>query len=231
VASRESSIVLVSGGMDSLVAAAVAMQESTPSFLHVSYGQRTEKRELTAFRDLAGHYGIDQVLECDISYLTAIGGSSLTDFAMPVRTGGVEKSEVPDSYVPFRNAHLIAIAVSWAEVIGAGRIYLGAVEEDSSGYPDCTEGFFQAMEGAIRSGTARAGNLAIHTPLLHLSKEEIVRLGIELQVPFDLSWSCYTGEEFACGECDSCRLRLKAFKLNKLTDPIPYRPLDDLSKS
>ncbi len=226
MASRESSIVLVSGGMDSLVAAALAVRESAPSFLHVSYGQRTEKRELTAFRELAGHYRIDRVLECSIGYLTAIGGSSLTDFSMPVGTGGVSKSEVPDSYVPFRNAHLIAIAVSWAEVIGARRIYLGAVEEDSSGYPDCRESFFQAMEGAIRTGTARTVNLAIHTPLIHLSKEEIVRLGIELQVPFELSWSCYQGEEFACGRCDSCRLRLNAFKLNKLTDPIPYSPAD-----
>ena len=208
--------------MDSLVTAAVASQESDPSFLHVSYGQRTEARELEAFRAIARHYRVERVMECDISYLSAIGGSSLTDRNRPVRESGVVEGDVPDSYVPFRNAHLLSIAVSWAEVIGANRIYLGAVEEDSSGYPDCRESFFRAMEGAIATGTARVDRIAVQTPLIHMSKSEIVRLGRELQVPFELSWSCYQESNEACGVCDSCRLRLRAFSENGLTDPIPY---------
>ncbi len=220
---RAESIALISGGMDSLVTAAVAAQKGKPAFLHVSYGQKTEARELAAFRSIARHYSIERTLECDISYLSTIGGSSLTDRSLPVRESGLSEGEVPDSYVPFRNAHLISIAVSWAEVIGAQTIYLGAVEEDSSGYPDCRESFFRAMEGAIRTGTARVDDISIETPLIHMSKSEIVRLGRDLGAPFELSWSCYQAATEACGLCDSCRLRLSAFSDNGLVDPIPYR--------
>ncbi len=221
---RRRSIVLLSGGMDSAVTAAVAMKESSPAFLHVSYGQRTGSKELACFRALARHYGIEETLECDISSLVAIGGSSLIDRSMPVRTDGIEEGTVPDSYVPFRNAHLVAIAASWAERTGAGAIYTGAVEEDSSGYPDCRESFFRAMEKAIRTGTVRGADMEIRTPLIHMSKTEIVRLGIDLKVPFRLTWSCYQDDEIACGICDSCRLRLIAFRNNNLRDPIPYDP-------
>ncbi|MBN1825251.1 MAG: 7-cyano-7-deazaguanine synthase QueC [Candidatus Eisenbacteria bacterium] len=222
MAEQAGSVVLLSGGMDSLVTAAIAVRESDASFLHVSYGQRTERRERAAFDAIADHYGVKRRLALSIESLRAVGGSSLTDPSMPVRTGGVDRSRVPDTYVPFRNAHLAAIAVSWAEGIGASRIYIGAVEQDSSGYPDCTRAFFDAFEKAARLGAARAGELRILTPLIHLSKAEIVRLGLRMDAPFHLSWSCYVEEERACGLCDSCRLRLEAFRGCGVADPIPY---------
>lgn len=219
---RESSVVLISGGMDSLVTAAEAVCAGDPAFLHVSYGQRTERRERAAFRAIADHYGIHMRLECNISYLREIGGSSLIDPSLPIHVDGIDRTEVPDSYVPFRNAHLLSIAVSWAEVIGASAIYIGAVEEDSSGYPDCTASFIDAFQRAARLGTARGGEIRIVTPLIHLSKAEIVARGVRLDAPLHLSWSCYQEEDRACGVCDSCRLRIKAFDDNNLTDPIPY---------
>ena len=221
-AERERSVVLVSGGMDSLVTAAIAAGESDASFLHVSYGQRTERRERRAFEEIADHYGVERRLAVSVESLRAVGGSSLTDSGRPVPTDGVDHSRVPDTYVPFRNAHLAAIGVSWAETIGASRIYLGAVEQDSSGYPDCTRAFFDAFEKAARLGTARTEGLRILTPLIALSKTEIVRLGLKKNAPFHLSWSCYAEEERACGVCDSCRLRLEAFRRAGFPDPIPY---------
>lgn len=220
---KKRSVVLVSGGMDSLVTAAIAVEESDASFLHVRYGQRTEKKERSAFRAIADHYEIRRRLETDISYLEKIGGSSLLDRRIPVRESGVDGDHIPTSYVPFRNAHLLAIAVSWAEVIEASRIYIGAVEEDSSGYPDCGESFLRAFEEAARLGSSRGAALRIVAPLLHRSKAQIVRAGEERKVPFHLSWSCYQNEEQACGVCDSCRLRLAAFRACGLEDPIPYR--------
>ena len=219
---RADAVVLVSGGMDSLVTAAIAVRDASPAFLHISYGQRTERKEKECFRAIAGHYGVEHTFECDVSHLARIGGSSLTDPAREVGSDGVDPAIVPDTYVPFRNANLLAIAVSWAEVLGAVRVYVGAVEEDSSGYPDCRREFFDAFEVAARAGTARISGLEILTPLIELSKAEIVRRGTELGAPFELSWSCYQNSEKACGVCDSCRLRLKAFQDNELSDPIPY---------
>jgi len=216
------SVVLVSGGMDSLVAAALAVREGEAAFLHVSYGQRTEARERRAFRAIADHYRIEKRLEVDFPALKAIGGSALTDPSIPIRTGGIDRDSVPASYVPFRNGLLVSIAVSWAEAIGAGAVYIGAVEEDSSGYPDCRQAFFNAFGEAVRIGAARGESIRIVTPLIRMSKREIVRLGLELGAPFSLSWSCYVGEETACGVCDSCRLRLRAFRENGVPDPIPY---------
>jgi 7-cyano-7-deazaguanine synthase len=213
--------------MDSLVTAAISLEESDPSFLHVSYGQRTERRELRAFREIADHYGIRRRLETDISYLKKIGGTALIDPHIPLRENGLEDGDVPASYVPFRNAHLLAIAVSWAEVMGASRIYIGAVEEDSSGYPDCRESFFRTFEEAVRLGASNASSLRLLTPLIHHTKEEIVRAGLRRNAPFHLSWSCYQEEEIACGVCDSCRLRLAAFAACGIDDPLPYRGKPD----
>jgi 7-cyano-7-deazaguanine synthase len=209
--------------MDSLVTAAIALEESDASFLHVRYGQRTEKKELGSFRAIADHYGVGRRLEADISHLKEIGGSALLDGRIPVRESGLTGDGIPTSYVPFRNAHLLAIAVSWAEVIEASWIYIGAVEEDSSGYPDCRESFFRAFEEAVRLGASKGASLRIVTPLIHLTKAEIVRAGAKRKVPFHLSWSCYQDEEKACGVCDSCRLRLAAFRACGLEDPLPYR--------
>ncbi|MDD3050409.1 MAG: 7-cyano-7-deazaguanine synthase QueC [Candidatus Cloacimonetes bacterium] len=216
-------IVLVSGGMDSLVTASIAKSECDEIyFLHVNYGQRTEQRELESFQKLVKHYRPTGTLIADISYLKEIGGSSLTDEKIVVKQHQ-HNSGVPDSYVPFRNAHLVCIAVSWAEVTGVQRIYIGAVEEDSSGYPDCREGFYKSFNKTIELGTKDETKIEIATPIIHLSKSEIIQKGKLLNAPFELSWSCYQDNKTACGVCDSCYLRIKAFKEAGMVDPIPYK--------
>jgi 7-cyano-7-deazaguanine synthase len=215
-------IVLVSGGMDSLVTAAIAKKECDEIyFLHVNYGQRTEVRELRSFRKMKEFFKPKDVLIADIAYLTQIGGSSLTDEALEINDYQ-ESPEVPNTYVPFRNTHIVAIGVSWAEVIGADRIYIGAVEEDSSGYPDCREKYFSALQKAIDEGTKSDTSIQILTPIIHMRKSEIIKLGAKLGAPFELSWSCYRNNDIACGKCDSCVLRVNAFKEAGLKDPIPY---------
>lgn len=217
------SICLVSGGMDSCVTAAIAREESGEiAFLHVSYGQRTEARERKAFNDIADHYGVEKRLDVSIEHLARIGGSSLTDKRIDVTEADMESKEIPTSYVPFRNANMLSIAVSWAEVVGADRIYVGAVAEDSSGYPDCRPEFYEAFEKTIEAGTKPETHIEIKTPIIHLRKSEIVKRGIELGAPLDLSWSCYRSEFAACGTCDSCALRLRGFREAGETDPIPY---------
>ena len=220
--SRETAIVLVSGGMDSCVTAAIAAQDYDLAFLHMNYGQRTEKRELKAFHDIASHYHVEKKLVVDVSHLAQMGGSSLTDKNIPVSEANLANKDIPSSYVPFRNANILAIAVSWAEVIGASAIFIGAVEEDSSGYPDCRESFFRAFEKVAGLGSKPETSIKIHTPLIHLSKQQIIVKGAELQAPLDLTWSCYQNEDEACGVCDSCALRLRGFRQAGLTDPIPY---------
>ena len=225
-------IVLVSGGMDSLVTAAIANLENAMAFLHLNYGQRTEQRELKAFNDIADFYSVKKRLVVDVKYLKEIGGSALTDKKIEVPTHiphptpdtGIrgQASNIPITYVPFRNAHLLSIAVSWAEVIGAKRIYIGAVEEDSSGYPDCREVFYKAFEKAIDVGTKPETKIEIITPLIHMKKSAIIKKGIELGAPFHLTWSCYKDNNIACGVCDSCRLRLKGFREAGVADPIKY---------
>lgn len=216
-------IVLVSGGMDSCVTAAIAAGRSDElAFLHISYGQRTEARERKAFNDLADHYGVEKRLDISIEHLAKIGGSALTDDKIKVAEADLESKDVPTSYVPFRNANMLAIAVSWAEVIGATAIYFGAVAEDSSGYPDCRPEFYDAFQRTIDTGTKPDTHIAIRTPIIELSKAEIVKKGIELDAPLHLTWSCYRNEELACGTCDSCALRLRGFKNAGVSDPIAY---------
>ena len=221
----KSAIVLVSGGMDSCVTAAIAKQENDEiAFLHVSYGQRTERRERQAFTDIADFYGVEKRLDVSIEYLRKIGGSSLTDASIEVTEADLESKEIPTSYVPFRNANMLSIATSWAEVLVARRIYIGAVAEDSSGYPDCRPEFYEAFEKAIEKGTKPGTNIEIRTPIIHLSKADIVQKGINLDAPLHLSWSCYRSEDLACGTCDSCALRLRGFERAGFQDPIAYRP-------
>ncbi len=222
---RPLAIVLASGGMDSCVTVAEAARGHRPALLHVSYGQRTWRRELKAFHDIADHYEVPKELRlvADIDHLARIGGSSLTDMAEAVADGGGEEArEVPRTYVPFRNGNLISIAASWAEVIGAASIWLGVVEEDSSGYPDCRVEFIRAMERALNFGTARVPSLKLETPLIELDKSDIVHRGLELGAPLHLSWSCYRNEDQACGRCDSCLLRLRGFRLAGEEDRIKY---------
>ena len=216
-------VCLVSGGMDSCVTAAIAREENEElAFLHVSYGQRTEARERRAFTELADHFGVTKRLTVSIEHLKQIGGSSLTDPNIAVTEANLASPEIPTSYVPFRNSHLLSIAVSWAEVIGAQRIYIGAVAEDSSGYPDCRPEFYEAFQRAIDIGTKPETRIEIVTPVIDLRKSEIVKRGVELGAPFELTWSCYQAEEAACGRCDSCALRLRAFREAGVPDPIPY---------
>lgn len=216
-------VCLVSGGMDSCVTAAIAREENTElAFLHVSYGQLTEARERQAFADLADHFKVSHRLVVSIEHLKVIGGSSLTDPGVPVSEADLTSREIPTSYVPFRNSHLLSIATSWAEVICARRIYIGAVAEDSSGYPDCRPEFYEAFQRAIDAGTKPQAQIKIVTPVIHLSKSEIVKRGNGLGAPLQLTWSCYQAENEACGRCDSCALRLRAFRDAGLTDPIPY---------
>ena len=220
---RGLAVCLVSGGMDSCVTAAIARTENDElAFLHVSYGQRTEARERRAFDALADHFGVDKRFVASIEYLTRIGGSSLTDTNIPVAAANLASREIPTSYVPFRNAHLLAIATSWAEVLGAQRIYIGAVAEDSSGYPDCRPEFYSAFQYAVDVGTRPETVVEIRTPVIQMRKAEIVRRGLELGAPLELTWSCYQAEERACGRCDSCALRLRAFAEAGARDPIPY---------
>jgi len=220
------SIVLVSGGLDSCVTAALALEKGPAGFLHVNYGQRTTEREERAFNDIAAHYGIGERLVVDISYLRDMGGSALTDSKIDVPEGDLARRGIPSTYVPFRNANLLSMATSWAEVTGAAEIYMGAVEEDSSGYPDCRKAFFGAFNRVVELGTKRGrgeGGIRIMTPLIDLKKSEIVRLGLKLKAPLGLTWSCYADSDEACGRCDSCLLRLRGFEEAGATDPIPYR--------
>jgi 7-cyano-7-deazaguanine synthase len=220
---RPLAVVCVSGGMDSAVTSAIAAREHQLAFLHANYGQRTEKKELACFHALGDHWGVERRLVVDFSDLRQIGGSSLTDATIAVREGEPVEGVIPSSYVPFRNAHLLSAAASWGEVLGARAIFVGAVWEDSSGYPDCRPEFYRAFEEAIRLGTKPETRLRIETPLISFSKAEIVRRGTALDVPFAKTWSCYQAEAEACGSCESCRLRLRGFREAGQRDPIPYR--------
>jgi 7-cyano-7-deazaguanine synthase len=220
---NELAVVLVSGGLDSCVTAAIAQNENQElAFLHVSYGQRTEQRELKAFEEIAEYYNVEKRLVVSIEHLAKIGGSALTNANIAVADADLESRKIPATYVPFRNAHLLAIAVSWAEVIGASRIYIGAVSEDSSGYPDCRPEFYQAFNKLIKAGAKPATEITVKTPVIVLNKADIVRRGRALDAPLHLTWSCYQGVEMACGKCDSCALRLRGFAAAGLADPIPY---------
>jgi 7-cyano-7-deazaguanine synthase len=219
---RPLAVVLASGGMDSCVATAIANANHRLAMLHVTYGQRTEQRELRAFHALADFYKAEHRLVCRLEHLRQIGGSSLTDPRMAVEPADLDRKDIPSSYVPFRNAHFLSIAASWGEVLGARRIFIGAVAEDSSGYPDCRPEYYEAFNRVIAAGTRPETQLEIATPVIHMRKSEIVRRGAELGAPFHLTWSCYQAEDVACGVCDSCALRLRAFEEAGLADPLPY---------
>jgi len=221
-------VVLLSGGMDSCVCAAIASREQDAAALHVSYGQRTEDRERQAFAAICDDLGIRDRLLVRNEALRAIGGSALTDTNIAVPESTQIGHDIPVTYVPFRNAHFLSVAVSWAEVLEADRVYIGAVEQDSSGYPDCRPAYYRAFNEVIRAGT-KEGRIEIVTPLIAMRKSEIVRRGLELGAPFHLTWSCYSREDRACGVCDSCVLRLRAFRDAGAEDPIPYAHLEKVS--
>jgi len=208
--------------MDSCVTAAIASRKYEIAALHAGYGQRTESHEAACFQAQADHFGVAQRLAVRLDHFGIIGGSSLTDTSMPIRKADLENHEIPNTYVPFRNAHFLSIATSWAEVLGARKIFIGAVWEDSSGYPDCRPEYYEAFNHVIRAGTRPETQLSIETPLIHMSKTDIVRKGVQLRAPFHLTWSCYRDSDAACGVCDSCALRLRAFQEAGVEDPIVY---------
>ena len=223
---KKRAVVLLSGGMDSCVCAALAVRDfggPAVAALHVSYGQRTEQREQQSFLAVCERLQISQHMLLRNEALRAIGGSALTDSSIAVPESGEIGPGVPVTYVPFRNAHFLAAAVSWVEVLGAQKIYIGAVEQDSSGYPDCRPAYYRAYNEVIRTGT-KEGTIEIVTPLITLRKSEIVGLGLKLNAPFELTWSCYSRHDRACGVCDSCVLRLRAFEQAGTADPIAYEP-------
>ncbi len=221
---RGIAVVLMSGGMDSTVCAAIAHAEGYElAGLHLNYGQRTQEGELRAFRNVCDYYGIARRLVVDVTHLAAIGGSSLTDMSIEVSSADLASAGIPTSYVPFRNANILAIATSWAEVLGARALFIGAVEEDGSGYPDCRQEFFEAFQRVIDTGTKPDTSMRIHTPIIRFSKKEIVLRGVELRAPLDRTWSCYQDSDIACGECDSCALRLRGFRQAGVGDRLPYR--------
>ena len=218
-------VVLLSGGMDSCVCAAIAAQSHRLALLHSSYGQLTEERERRAFEEIADHFQAPHRLRIEQRYMTAIGGSALTDRSLGVPNADLvaaQQGHIPITYVPFRNAHFLSAAVSWAEVLGAERIFVGAVEQDSSGYPDCRPAYYQAFSELIERGTRPETKIEVRTPLIGCSKAEIVRRGVLLGAPLHLTWSCYRAEDVACGICDSCVLRLRAFEQAQEKDLIPY---------
>lgn len=220
---KKIAVIAVSGGLDSCVTAAIANPEYDLAFAHINYGQRTQVRELKAFNDIADFYSAKYRIIIDFNHLTKIGGSSLTDTSIEIGAANLETDEVPNSYVPFRNANILTACVSWAEVIGAEAIFIGAVFEDSSGYPDCRPDFFDAFNLAIDFGTKPETKIKIKTPIIHLNKNEIIEKGTELNAPLNLTWSCYQNEDEACGVCDSCALRLRGFQQRGIEDPIPYK--------
>jgi 7-cyano-7-deazaguanine synthase len=226
MAEKPKAVVLLSGGMDSCVTAAIANQTHRLAALHVSYAQRTERRERRAFEEVADFYDVRERLAIRLDSFAQIGGSALTDEQITIPESGAALAHdagIPSTYVPFRNAHFLSAAVSWAEVIGATAIFIGAVAEDSSGYPDCRPEYYRAFAELIKQGTRPETQIEIVTPVIAMKKNEIIRRGVELGAPLDKTWSCYQFEDEACGMCDSCRLRLRAFAEAGLSDPIAYR--------
>ena len=224
---RPKAVVLLSGGMDSCVTASIARETHDLALVHASYGQRTERRERQAFDEIADFYAVHERLVVQLDHFAQMGGSALTDARIAVPEGQtgtpIGGNEIPPTYVPFRNAHFLAVAVSWAEVIGATAVFIGAVAEDSSGYPDCRPEYYRVFQQLVREGTRPQTHIEIVTPVIGMRKWEIVKRGMELGAPLDRTWSCYQFEDAACGACDSCRLRLSAFAEAGIGDPIAYR--------
>lgn len=216
-------VVALSGGLDSCVTAAIANENYELALLHANYHQLTEKKELESFNKIAEYYNVKHKLVVDLSHIAAIGGSSLTDKNIPLQKAALHSNEIPNSYVPFRNANILSVCTSWAEVLNASAIFIGAVFEDSSGYPDCRPDFFNAFQKVIEFGTKPSFNAQIITPVINLSKAEIVKKGLELNAPLKYTWSCYSNEDEACGVCDSCALRLRGFQTAGVEDPISYK--------
>lgn len=222
---KKLAVVAVSGGLDSCITTAIANKDYELALVHINYGQRTESKELESFHKIADYYNVSKRLVIDFGHFQKIGGSSLTDKSMDIKKADLDSKSIPTTYVPFRNANILSACVSWAEIIGARAIFIGAVYEDSSGYPDCRPDFFKSFEETVNLGTKPDTQIKIETPIIHLNKNEIIKLGLELKAPLELTWSCYKDENEACGVCDSCALRLRGFQTLGVVDPIPYKEI------
>jgi 7-cyano-7-deazaguanine synthase len=222
---NETAVVAVSGGLDSCITTAIASKEYNLALVHINYGQRTESKELDSFHKIADYYSVEKRLVIDFAHFQKIGGSSLTDKSIKVSKADFQSDRIPTSYVPFRNANILSACVSWAEIINAKAIFIGAVHEDSSGYPDCRPEFFKSFEETVNLGTKPETDIKIITPIINLNKHEIIKIGLDLQAPLQLTWSCYSSEDEACGICDSCALRLRGFQRLNAVDPIPYKEI------
>ena len=222
---KDLAVVAVSGGLDSCITTAIANKDYNLALVHINYGQRTESKELESFHKIAEFYKVEKKLVIDFAHFQKIGGSSLTDKSILISKANFENTQVPSSYVPFRNANILSACVSWAEIINAKAVFIGAVHEDSSGYPDCRPEFFKSFEETVNLGTKPETFIKIETPIINLNKKEIIKLGMELKAPLELTWSCYSDEDEACGVCDSCALRLRGFQSLKVVDPIPYKEI------
>jgi 7-cyano-7-deazaguanine synthase len=222
---KELAVVAVSGGLDSCITTAIANEEYNLALVHINYGQKTESKELESFHKIADYYKVEKKLVIDFTHFQKIGGSSLTDKSIVISKADLTNTKVPTSYVPFRNANILSACVSWAEIIKASVIFIGAVHEDSSGYPDCRPEFFKSFEETVNLGTKPETNIKIKTPIINLTKQEIIKLGKELNAPLELTWSCYSNEDEACGVCDSCALRLRGFQSLGIVDPITYKEI------
>jgi len=222
---KQRAVIAVSGGLDSCVTTAIASKEYDLALAHFNYGQKTETKELESFNKIADYFNVEKRMVIDFSHFQKIGGSSLTDKSMIITEADLHNENVPTSYVPFRNGNLISACASWAEIIEANSIFIGAVFEDSSGYPDCRPDFFNTFETAINLGTKPETKIQIKTPIINMNKKEIIELGLELKAPLELTWSCYANEDEACGACDSCALRLRGFQSLGIVDPIPYKEI------
>jgi 7-cyano-7-deazaguanine synthase len=222
---NELAVVAVSGGLDSCITTAIASKEYNLALVHINYGQRTESKELEAFHKIADYFNVKKKLVIDFGHFQKIGGSSLTDKTISVTKADLTAIDVPSSYVPFRNANILSACVSWAEIIGAKTIFIGAVHEDSSGYPDCRPEFFRSFEETANLGTKPSTHIKIETPIIDMNKKEIIELGLKMKAPLELTWSCYSSESEACGVCDSCGLRLRGFQSLNVVDPIAYKEI------
>lgn len=228
---KEIAVIAVSGGLDSCVTAAIANEKYELAFAHFNYGQRTERRELKSFNDIANFFNVKKTMIYDFRHFSVIGGSALTDKKIKISKADLNNKEIPATYVPFRNANILSACVSWAEVLNATAVFIGAVYEDASGYPDCRPEFFHSFQKVIDTGTKPATKIKIETPVINLSKEEIIKLGVELNAPIHLTWSCYKNEDIACGVCDSCAFRLRGFQKAGIKDPLPYVEIPDYLNS
>lgn len=217
-------VCLLSGGMDSTTLAYTAKDMGYDILaLHVNYGQRTEKNELECAKKIADRLGALEFIEINLDYFTKFGASSLTDFSIPVEKGALGRVEQPNTYVPFRNGNLIAIAASFCEAKGGDAVFIGVQSGDHTRYPDCTPEFISAMQNVINIGTQTEKKIQLLTPFVRMNKTEILREGLRLHVPYEDTWSCYSENEESCGVCSSCLSRLKAFADLGMEDPIAYK--------